>query len=247
MHTFWYDLLTSTNDMALERAGELDNLSIIAAFCQSAGRGQAGNKWSSREGENLLFSILLKDFRCFGLDPLPAGDQFLLSRAAALAVVTFLEKWDLQAAIKWPNDIYVGDRKIAGILIENALRGQTLVRSIVGVGLNLGQREFPPELPNPTSVSLQCGADFSKDDLVRELERFAAIFEAKLQEEAADIGAEYERRLYRRMEWHPYRDMRSGKIFEARLLGTDRGGLARLEDRSGAIRKYAFKELAFVI
>lgn len=247
MHIIWHDLLTSTNDKALEEADKLDNLSIIAAFCQSAGRGQQGNTWSSQDGENLLFSIFMKEFDCFGLTPLPAGRQFLLSRAAALSVVSFLEKWGLHPAIKWPNDIYVGDKKIAGILIENALRGQALVRSVVGIGINLGQRTFPSRLPNPTSVSLLTGRSFSREDLPGELERFAAIFEAYLQAPAAAIEAAYADKLYRKTAWHPYRDTVSGERFEACLLGTDEGGRALMQDRSGHLRKYTLKEVEFII
>ncbi len=247
MSIIWHNLLTSSNDKAMELADKLDNLSIIAAFCQSAGRGQQGNKWSSEDGENLLFSIVIKNFNFFGLSPLPVDRQFLISRAAALSVVSFLQKWGLYASIKWPNDIYVGDKKIAGILIENSLRGNALTCSIVGIGINLGQHEFPAELPNPTSVSLECGQKFGKDDLVKELERFAEIFEKTSDESASDIEDEYENKLYRKSGWHPYRDITAGKFFEGRLIGTDKAGKAIIEDKSGAVRKYAFKEIEFVI
>ena len=247
MGIIWHENLTSTNDWALQEAERLDNLSIVATFCQTAGRGQQGNKWSSAVGQNLLISVLIKDFNCFGLTPLPASRQFLLSRAAALSVVSFLEKWGLHACIKWPNDIYVGDKKIAGILIENGLRGSALVRSIIGIGINLGQREFPPELPNPTSVALLTGADFSREALQTELQRFATIFEDKLQEEADTLKRDYEQRLYRKDVWASYRETRTGTRFEARLLGTEDGGRVLLEVHGGSIRSFAFKELEFLI
>lgn len=247
MNIIWHENLSSTNDRALKDVRTLDNLSIIATFCQTDGRGQQGNKWSSETGQNLLFSILLKEFSCFGLTPLPADRQFLLSRTAALSVVAFLGKWDLPARIKWPNDIYVGDKKIAGILIENGLQGNTLVRSIIGIGINLGQRDFPPEVPNPTSVSLLTGTHFTRDTLQTELARFGAIFESFLQMDADRLTASYEKKLYRRDSWHPYRDLRTGERFEACFLGTEEIGRALLETREGSIRKFAFKELEFLI
>ncbi|MBP5539244.1 MAG: biotin--[acetyl-CoA-carboxylase] ligase [Bacteroidales bacterium] len=247
MNIIWHEILSSTNDQALKDVKRLDNLSIIATFCQTAGRGQQGNKWSSETSQNLLFSILLKEFACFGFAPLPAGRQFLLSRAAALSVVAFLEKWGLKASIKWPNDIYVGDKKIAGILIENGLQGNTLVRSIIGIGINLGQRDFPPGIPHPTSVSLLTGTNFTRESLQTELARFGTIFEGFLQMDAGRLTASYEKKLYRKGSWYPYRDSRTGERFEACFLGTEDAGRAVLETREGGIRKFAFKELEFLI
>lgn len=247
MNIIWYENLSSTNDQALADARRLDNLSIVATFCQTAGRGQQGNRWSSEAGKNLLFSVFLKEFDCFGLAPLPAARQFLLSRAAALSVAAFLEKWGLAARIKWPNDIYVGDCKIAGILIENGLQGGKLVRSVIGIGVNLGQRDFPSELPNPTSVSLAAGTRFTRDELPAELERFGGIFEKMLQMDGDALKEAYESRLYRKNEWHPYRDCRSGEVFQARLLGTEDGGAARLERENGQVENYGFKEIEYII
>ena len=239
----------STNDYLAKLMTEeqVPEGTVVVADFQTAGRGQQGNKWSSAVGKNLLFSVLIKDFNCFGLTPLPASRQFLLSRAAALSVLSFLEKWGLHACIKWPNDIYVGDKKIAGILIENGLQGKALVRSIIGIGINLGQREFPPELPNPTSVALLTGVDFSREVLQTELQRFAKIFEDKLQEAADAIKDDYEQRLYRKDVWSSYRETSTGARFEARLLGTEDGGRVLLEVHGGSIRTFAFKELEFLI
>ena len=247
MNVIWHEKLTSTNDKALKDLQSLDNLSILATFCQTAGRGQQGNKWCSQAGENLLFSILLKEFDCFGLSPLPASRQFLISRAAALSVVSFLEKWGLNARIKWPNDIYVGDRKIAGILIENGLQGQSLVRSIIGIGINLGQRDFPTELPNPTSVSLLTGMHFTREDLQVELSRFGDLFEKRLQTEASTLKEEYESKLYRKGLWAPYRNSKTGETFEACFLGTKESGEALMETKDGQIEEFFFKEIEFVI
>lgn len=247
MSIIWHENLTSTNDQALKDLQRLDNLSILAAYCQTAGRGQQGNKWSSQAGQNLLFSILLKKFDYFGMSPLPAARQFLISRAAALSVASFLEKWGLEAQIKWPNDIYVKDRKIAGILIENGLQGHSLVRSIIGIGINLGQRDFPPELPNPTSVSLLTGVNFTREDLPVELSRFGNIFESMLIRGANSLKEEYESKLYRKGLWAPYRNSKNAEMFEGCFLGTQEGGEARIKKRDGSIEEFLFKEVEFVI
>ena len=148
----WFDTLDSTNEEVRRRIDELDNLSVVSALSQTAGRGQRGNTWSSAPGENLTFSILLKYTNDSATSPqLKASDQFIISEITALAVVEFLEKYGISAKIKWPNDIYVNDKKICGILIENSLRGEYLNSSIIGIGLNINQRNFDVNLPNPTS------------------------------------------------------------------------------------------------
>ena len=168
----WFKSVDSTNEEARRRISEIDNLSVLSALEQTAGRGQRGNKWTSNAGENLMFSVVLKFSPEYsGLD---ARDQFVLNEIAALSVVDFLRSHGIHAQIKWPNDIYVGSRKICGILIENSLRGNRLSSSIIGIGLNINQRNFDVNLPNPTSmvlcrpdlnchsVSPECNSDFSQ-------------------------------------------------------------------------------------
>lgn len=145
----WLDEAASTNDEVRSRGVG----GVVVARRQSAGRGQRGNTWSSAAGQNLTFSMLLDT------SFLPAAGQFLLSEVVALAVVDALASFGVTAMVKWPNDIYVDSRKIAGILIENDIRGERLWRSVVGVGLNVNQTTFPAELPNPTSMRLEGGVD----------------------------------------------------------------------------------------
>ena len=155
----WLESTDSTNEEAGRRISDLDNLSVLSAVRQTEGRGQRGNSWSSNDGENLTFSIVLKYGNGEGFIPeIRAADQFAISEAAALAVVDLLASYDIEAKIKWPNDIYVGNRKICGILIENAIRGSYIANSIIGIGLNVNQQTFDPSLPNPTSMLL-CSTD----------------------------------------------------------------------------------------
>ena len=144
----WLERVDSTNDEARRHISDIDNLSVVSALSQTAGRGQRGNTWTSNAGENLMFSIVLKS------PALMAEDHFALNEIAALSVADFLSTYGIKAEIKWPNDIYVGEKKICGILIENSFRGKTISSSIIGIGLNINQRNFNVNLPNPTSMVL---------------------------------------------------------------------------------------------
>lgn len=147
----------STNNRAAEsRYGAGD---VVIAERQEAGRGQRGNSWSSTPGENLTFSVVLRP------DFLPAERQFRISKAVALAVADTIAEAGLRPAIKWPNDIYIGDRKVTGILIENDLMGPYLSRSVIGIGLNVNQTRFDPALPNPTSLAAEAGHPFDRAEV----------------------------------------------------------------------------------
>ena len=167
----WYDTVESTNDEARRLIPALDNLSVVAARCQTAGRGQGDHKWHSMPGENLTFSVVLK-FGEGALAPLQAREELLITQVVTFALRLYLLDEGVSARIKWPNDIYVGDRKICGILIENILSGQEVATSIIGIGLNLNQTDFPSDLPNPVSLRLLTGRQY---DPSHELERFMAI------------------------------------------------------------------------
>ena len=145
----WLDIAESSNDEARKAIDSLDNLSVVAVRCQTKGRGQRTNTWLSNPGENLTFSIALKN-----LDILPS-EQIAISQITALSVVDFLNLYGIDAKIKLPNDIYVGNKKICGILIENSIRGSQISYSIIGIGINVNQTEFPSSLPNPTSILLE--------------------------------------------------------------------------------------------
>ena len=147
----WLDSTDSTNSYVRRRLHSLDNLSVIASRFQTSGRGQGDHVWVSPDAENLLFSILFR-FGDGGISPLPALEAVRITHAATLAVHSFLAGEGVEARIKWPNDIWVGDRKICGMLIENILDGPNVACSIIGIGLNLNQKEFDMDLPNPVSL-----------------------------------------------------------------------------------------------
>lgn len=146
----WHEILDSTNNEAKREFPRLDNLSIVAAVEQTAGRGRGTHTWVSKPGENLTFSIILKLPAAF----LAAGEAVRIMHLCSVSLCKFLEKEGVEPRIKWPNDIWVEDSKIAGILIENIFSEGYLVSSVIGVGLNLNQKEFDPLLPNPSSLGL---------------------------------------------------------------------------------------------
>ena len=184
----WYDTVESTNDEARRLLGELDNLSVIAARCQTAGRGQGDHKWHSRPGENLTFSVVLKFGGEGALAPLAARDALLITETVTLALRLYMEDEGIKARIKWPNDIYVGDLKVCGILIENILKGPDVGSSIIGIGLNLNQTVFPEDIPNPTSLSLLTGRSYDPES---ELLRFHRILSGCTEKTNTADGRRY--------------------------------------------------------
>ncbi len=145
----WFKSIDSTNLQAHRELPHAEEGTVWVADFQTAGRGQRGNSWESSKGENLLFTILLRP------DFVPVADQFSISQITALAIVKYLESKGLQPKIKWPNDIYINDKKICGILIEHTLSGANLSASILGIGININQMVFESDAPNPTSLLLE--------------------------------------------------------------------------------------------
>ena len=153
----WLESTDSTNYALRAQRSGLDNLSIVAAKGQTAGRGQGTHTWYATPGRNLTFSIL---YRFGEACPLAAADAILITQVTTLAIRDYLLAHGVEARIKWPNDIWVGDRKICGILIENMLEGNSVRESIVGIGLNLNETGWPAELPNPVSLKELTGKSY---------------------------------------------------------------------------------------
>ncbi len=153
----WLKLTDSTNDEARRRLDALDNLSVLAAETQTAGRGQGDHTWTSAPGQNLTFTLVLKFPPCA---PIATSEILLITQAVTGGIRRYLLSKGVESRIKWPNDIYVGDRKICGILIENILDGKQVSSSMIGIGLNLNQDRFPADLPNPVSLRQLTGRTY---------------------------------------------------------------------------------------
>jgi len=215
---------------------------MLVCYRQRAGRGQQGNRWEAEPGLNIALSLLLCP------DCLPARESFLLSEAFSLAVCRCLESEHLPGlCIKWPNDIYVGDRKLGGILIENTLGGDRLLEAVCGLGLNVNQRVFRSDAPNPVSLCQLTGRHYDLPSLTRNLHRcFLEQYDRLAGSASSALQDEYRQRLYRREGWHPYRDAQG--LFEGRIVGIGRDGRLHLQRRDRSqVQEYAFKEVAFVL
>ena len=241
----WLQNIDSTNNEAQRHISELDNLSVVSALSQSGGRGQRGNTWLSEPGKNLLFSVVLKL-------PIQAYDQFVISQMASLAVVDLLGENDIEAKIKWPNDIYIGDRKVCGILIENAVSGKWISNSVVGIGLNVNQRNFDVSLPNPTSMTLSCPNEYDLEDL---LEQYIGILSDYI-DRFCHISGGYNRlnqlylaQMWRRNEEYEFMDNTTSPAlrFTGIIRGISTVGHLLIETTEGELREFAFKDISYVI
>lgn len=248
----WLDSVDSTNNEILRRIGDLDNLSVIAAVRQTAGKGQRGNAWSSEPGANLTFSMLLR-FGDGGFAELSAVRQFAISQAVTLGLVDFLRDEGIDARIKWPNDIYVMNRKMTGILIENSLSGAFVKTSVIGIGINCNQRIFPPFLPNPTSMILSNGKFY--DNLPQLLEKavnamipYFGMMSGDGAEGLSGLRSRYNGKLFRYGQFHDFTDCRGASaVFRGRICGVSDAGLLKVERENGEVNEFAFKEISFII
>ena len=232
----------STNSLLREWLEQepLPTGSVIVADFQTAGRGQVGNVWESERGKNLTFSLVLYP------QALPVNQQFLISQIAALSVKETLDAYTEGISIKWPNDIYWQDKKICGMLIENDLSGHNLLRSIIGIGINLNQTIFRGDAPNPVSLWQIVKQEVDREGVLRQfLSRFEAYNQALLSGEKALIHTRYMEALYWREGYHPYADAKG--TFSARIYGIEPTGHLLLQSTDGVIRRYAFKEVSYLI
>ena len=178
----WFESLASTNNEAKKHITDYDNLSVIATIEQSAGRGQGSHTWYTTPGKNLTFTIV------FNPENLPASEALYLTRITTLSLLSYLAARGVRARIKWPNDIWVEDKKICGILIENILEGNLVHNSIIGIGLNINESGWPEDLPNPVSLGELTGKSY---DIHEELEAFYKEFCRHAQMLSSEDGRKY--------------------------------------------------------
>ena len=239
----WYGELDSTNSELQRHISDFDNLSVVAAGFQTAGRGQRGNRWFSAPGENLTFSILVR-FGEDGIEELPVKRQHELNLLVPLSIVSFLKKHGIFASVKWPNDIYVRNRKICGILIENSAQRDLIHTSIIGIGLNVNQTAFS-ETANAVSMKLLTGEDY---DLKKALVEYADIFQEYLDRlGTSSFKEEYDSLLYRKDRLFPYEDYLRNERFNGTIKGVDTDGRLIIEDESGGLRRFSFKEIGYIL
>lgn len=234
----WFEELDSTNNAILAERVTLSDKTVFATHFQSAGKGQRGNSWESARGENLTFSILLKP------DSIKAGNQFLISEAVTVGIAEYLDIKGADARIKWPNDIYVGDKKLCGILIECGVASEYLSYCVVGVGININQTIFVSDAPNPVSLAQLTGKHY---DIEQELVLLLNFIEKEYDSAGEETQKRFLDRLYRKNEWHNYIDCTTGIEFKGKIKGIDSAARLRVELENGLEQVFAFKEIAYRI
>ena len=243
----------STSTLLREQYSDtLPHLYTIRTDYQTAGRGQAGNSWESEKGKNLLFSTLLR------YEGILATKQWRLSMLVAVALWETLAKYlpQEQLRIKWPNDIYFGDEKLVGILIENSLVGQYVGYSIAGIGVNVNQTQWLSNAPNPISMKEITGEEYDVETLMNEWISSMKSWELCTTD---DIRAAYMQHLYRSKGWHEYVEREVNitptaialkgieDAFFAEIVNVTEQGELVLRLQNNEEKTYHFKQIRFVI
>ncbi len=240
-----FDEINSTNVFLYDKISEKNDISdtVVVASHQTAGRGMGKNRWESEAGKNLLFSIALN------VNCLEAENQFKISQAVSVAIVETLSQFvdNQQLFIKWPNDIYFGDKKLAGILIQNTIEGRMMGISIIGIGLNVNQIEFSDDIPNPISLKMITGEEYDLENLLNQLiiNIKNAVESLCTVENQEAINSIYVSKLYRYQKWAEY--VYQNKVKSLIITGFDKYGRLLLQDKEGAEIVCDVKELQFFL
>jgi len=233
---------TNTEARRLYQSGKAKNGMVIIAEEQSNGKGHGNNAWESEPGKNLTFSIL---FKPVFIEP---ARQFAITQIISLSLWEVLDSIlrKKKVSIKWPNDIYVGDKKIAGVLIQNFIKANSIDLSVIGVGLNVSQKQFLSDAPNPTSIILESGMECPHDNLLDDiLETFAQQVEKYTSSSSfTALTKHYLEKLYRMGDNAIYKDNKG--LFSATISGISEFGHLLLTDNQGVQRSYGFKEVEFI-
>ncbi|MBP5583553.1 MAG: biotin--[acetyl-CoA-carboxylase] ligase [Bacteroidales bacterium] len=230
--------ISSTNDYALElaRTQNIQEFTVIRTDFQTKGRGQIGNHWVADRGKNLLFSVILHPTH------IAANNQFILSQCVSLALFHTVSLFCDNVAIKWPNDLYVSNKKIAGILIENLLNGKHIASSIIGIGLNVNQEEFlgaenPISLKNITHKELNIN-----EILLLFLKELDSLY-SQIPQNDKKIQNEYLNHLYLKDQQATFKD--KDGLFVGSISSVTENGQLHIIDEQGEERAYYFKEVEY--
>ena len=230
----------STNAALKEKrvAGEIADRTALMTYFQTNGRGQGKNAWHSAKGKNLLCSF-------YRQLELPVANHFMLNIATSLSLFKVLSSLHISTTIKWPNDIYVGNSKIAGILIENTLMRNLINETTIGIGLNVNETAFPDWLPNPCSIAGVCGNKYELKDLLTVILSELDIQLNQLGTASDELLQTYQSLLYRINSWHHFRINK--KVEKGLILGVERDGRLIVEFNNGKLQRFLFGEIQYVI
>lgn len=234
-------------------AATAEHGTVVYTDRQTAGRGQRGNSWESEPFKNVTMSILLRP------ENVAPNQQFWLSEISALAVERVLSKYIGNVSIKWPNDVYYKDFKICGMLIEHSLSGGKINYTIPGIGINVNQRVFLSDAPNPISLANVLGHEVPTSEILDDLVDEILTMCDQLPEKAEEIHREFLSKLYRRDGFHEYQStirsasadglsvLEEGEHLQARIVNVHPDGMLDLMTTEGHIHTFAFKEVAFIL
>jgi BirA family transcriptional regulator, biotin operon repressor / biotin---[acetyl-CoA-carboxylase] ligase len=231
----------STNNYATQMVskGAWEPGTVVIAHAQSKGKGLLTNKWESEVGKNVTLSVILAPTF------LPIHMQFLISKVVSLAVYQVVSMFGVDVSIKWPNDVYIGQQKVAGILIENSIMGSILGSSVVGIGLNVNQMEFKSEAPNPVSIAQASGQQLDVAAVIDLLlEQIDLLYKQLEAGNVLGIDSWYLEHLYRKDIWARYFD--SQGVYVGRIVGVSEIGMLQIERENGEVSEYHFKEVVFL-
>jgi len=238
-NSFFIKETASTNELLWKmlRDNTLSDGFVVRTDFQTAGKGQIGNSWESEPGKNLLFSMALSPQK------IRPDQQFLISQLVSVGIKKALDQYMDDVTVKWPNDIYWKDKKLAGILIENSLQGRQIKFAVVGIGLNVNQTEFVSNAPNPVSLRQIAGKRIVRNSLLKKICQNIMDLYCHLNVET--LQAEYANMLFRKDGFHTFKA--DGELFEARIFRVHPDGRLELETSEGEYRSFYFKEVSFVI
>lgn len=230
---------------------DLPDATTVYTDYQTAGRGQTGNSWESEAGKNLLFSTLIKT------NKLTPQNQFLLNELISIAIINVLRQYIPDVCIKWPNDIYYHNRKLAGILIEGQISGSSLT-AIAGVGLNVNQMQFLSNALNPISLKQITGQDYNIKQLLQDILNQIDLIKPLLNSPQL-LKQQYMQMLYRKDGYHLYQEAPAttapmmpalnaeGDTLKAKIVDITPQGALVLENENQQQKTYNFKQIRYII
>ena len=238
-----FESLQSTNMKTLDLLAQekLEEGAIVISDFQEAGKGLDTNSWESEKSKNLTLSFFVCPIY------VKPERQFLLNKVVSMAVADIVKEKlpRKEVKIKWPNDVYVGDKKVAGILINNSINGNEMSSSVIGLGLNVNQTKFMSDAPNPISLKMISKKDFDLNLILIRLCDYMNLRFRQLMQDTNKIDKEYLARLYRFNEFKIYKIGK--KEIEAKITGLDDYGKLCLETKDAKKFCCDLKELEFVI
>lgn len=239
---YHFDQLDSTNAYLQRMQSEHDIYNwVVSADEQTAGKGMGSNGWESETGKNLTFSLAV------GMGFLPAERQFLLSEAVALGIIEVLDKTlpTEQLSIKWPNDIYYGNCKLAGILINSTIKTNMMDLSVIGIGLNVNQMRFQDWPTHPISLKMITGKEYDLKPLMEQIASQVIKKVKLLKSDPTSIEQDYLKRLFRYQTWADYEV--GGNVRRLFMTGIDSFGRLMLVDETNNSYCFDIKEIRFLL